>query len=79
MNGFEGRTAVMNKGDKVVAFTWKEVPEGLKNISYVQGPGGAWWKISPFGSREPWRRFSPAPPLPEGFVELFGPRPLAHQ
>ncbi len=79
MNGFEGRTAVRNKESRVVAFTWGKVPEALKNISYVQGPGGAWWRISPFGSREPWKRFSPPPPLPEGFVELFGERPKPYQ
>ena len=79
MNGFEDHKRILNKGGKVILHAWGTIPEGEKNITHTQGPDGFWYRVSPFGSREPWRRFSPPPALPDGFVELFGPRPLAHQ
>ena len=51
---------------------------------YVQAPaeyGGEWWQVNPF-NWEPWRILDAPPPeaeptpLPEGFEQLFGPRPL---
>ena len=57
-----------------------KAPIGL----YVQAPaeyGGEWWQVNPF-NWEPWRILDAPPPdaeptpLPEGFEQLFGPRPL---
>ena len=64
---------------------FKEVPGDVQWPvgPFVQAPeeyGGDWWKRSPFTGPEPWlaldRPFiKPVEVLPEGFVELFGPRP----
>lgn len=57
---------------------WK-YPEG----PYRQAPpeyGGEWWMVNPFATPEPWLTQSQPvrrDPLPEGFEELFGPRPEA--
>lgn len=64
---------------------FKEVPADVQWPAgpFIQAPqeyGGDWWKRSPFTGPEPWlaldRPFiKPVEVLPEGFVELFGPRP----
>jgi len=72
-------------GKDDVPESWKS-PAG----PYKQAPpeyGGKWWYVSPFTGEEPWTRFSPeavaahkaqqaeANQLPDGFLEVFGPRP----
>ena len=63
-----------------------DVPDFAKSPigPYVQAPpeyGGEWWQVNPF-NWEPWRILDEPPaapeptPLPEGFEQLFGPRPL---
>ena len=64
---------------------FKEVPGDVQWPAgpFVQAPeeyGGDWWRRSPFTGPKPWlaldRPFiKPIEVLPEGFVELFGPRP----
>ena len=64
---------------------FKEVPADAQWPAgpFLQAPaeyGGDWWRRSPFTGPEPWlaldRPFiKPVEILPEGFVELFGPRP----
>lgn len=64
---------------------FENVPEHWKHPEgpYRQAPeeyGGEWWMVNPFASPEPWLTQSQpvrSEPLPEGFEELFGPRPLA--
>lgn len=59
------------------------VPEAWKHPlgPYRQAPpefGGEWWLVSPFLGETPWERFQTPvtePDLPEGFLEIFGPRP----
>jgi hypothetical protein len=62
------------------------VPDAVKFPSgpYHQAPidkGGEWWLVNPFTGREPWLRLeqvreSPTEEaLPEGFADIFGPRP----
>jgi hypothetical protein len=59
---------------------WKH-PEG----PYRQAPeeyGAEWWLVNPFASPTPWLTQSKPTeesPLPEGFLELFGPRPRGEQ
>ncbi len=62
----------------------KEVPDAWKYPigPYRQAPpeyGGEWWMVNPFSGPEPWLRLDRKPPeeevLPDGFVEIFGPRP----
>ncbi len=70
---------------------FKDVPDWAKapNGPYHQAPaefGGEWWRVTPFTGPQPWLTQGVLPadptggegapdPLPEGFVELFGPRP----
>ncbi len=62
------------------------VPDSAKFPAgpYYQAPaeaGGEWWLVNPFTGAEPWLRLERAltPPeeevLPEGFADVFGPRP----
>lgn len=64
---------------------YQQVPDFAKAPlgPYVQAPaeyGGEWWQVNPF-NWQPWLILDePAtpvepPPLPEGFEQLFGPRP----
>lgn len=63
---------------KTVPDHWK-APEG----PYRQAPeeyGGEWWLVNPFASTSPWITQSKPPAtaeLPQGFLEIFGPRPQA--
>lgn len=62
---------------------FKDVPEHWRHPlgPYRQAPkehGGEWWLVNPFTGREPWLfedRIRQVPSLPEGFLEIFGPRP----
>lgn len=59
--------------------SYKDVPEAWKAPMgpYRQAPpehGGEWWLVNPFNPR-PWLKPKPKETLPEGFEELFGPRP----
>jgi len=62
---------------------FKDVPEHWRHPlgPYRQAPeehGGEWWMVNPFTGREPWLfedRIRQVPVLPEGFLEIFGPRP----
>lgn len=69
-----------------MAKTFKEVPDHWKAPigPYRQAPeqfGGEWWLVNPFTTAEPWltqtNKGGKPETLPEGFVELFGPRPTA--
>ena len=71
--------------DREGPLRFKEVPTDIQWPAgpFIQAPqeyGGDWWKRSPFTGPEPWlaldRPFiKPVEVLPEGFAELFGPRP----
>ena len=60
----------------------KAIPEDWKGPRgpYRQAPaefGGEWWLVNPFTGSAPWANRRPtALPLPDGFVELFGERPV---
>ena len=60
---------------------YKEVPEHWRSPigPYRQAPaefGGEWWMVNPFTTEEPWRNEAgPTEQLPDGFLEIFGPRP----
>ncbi len=60
---------------------FKEVPDHWRYPigPYRQAPpefGGEWWMVNPFTTEEPWKnQAGPAEQLPEGFAEIFGPRP----
>jgi hypothetical protein len=64
---------------------FEDVPEHWKHPEgpYRQAPeeyGGEWWLVNPFASGTPWLTQSQLvleQPLPEGFEEIFGPRPKA--
>jgi len=63
--------------------SYADVPEHWKQPAgpYRQAPaehGGEWWLVNPFTGSEPWLLQSQAgkpEALPEGFEEIFGPRP----
>ena len=62
--------------------SYETVPDHWKQPfgPYVQAPesfGGKWYYVSPFTGPEPWKRDFPAEELPEGFLEIFGPRPTS--
>ena len=64
---------------------FQEVPEHWKAPvgPYRQAPpefGGEWWLVDPFTGETPWLTQAGGPPreiLPEGYEEIFGPRPQA--
>ncbi len=69
---------------------FESVPDTAKFPSgpYHQAPaefGGEWWLVNPFTGSEPWLRVglsqNPKTPetLPDGFAEIFGPRPTRQQ
>ena len=61
---------------------YQDVPEWAKHPlgPYRQAPpeyGGEWWFVNPFTGPEPWipRASQTEQVLPDGFAEIFGPRP----
>jgi len=68
---------------------YESVPESARfpNGPYRQAPeefGGEWWMVNPFTGPEPWLRAglpqsTAVETLPEGFADVFGPRPTRQQ